>query len=229
MAALHSETTMAKHPLSFLRSIPRFTRIYGLALVLALGCVAASGTARAQELGTAGNLAFGAERLFGLYFASRGREVAGNVDLDMDTTVIGLGWSLEKSFALLTIPRLGIDYFITENFTVGGSFGLASVSIEDNDVLGVLFAARAGYALRLSHEIAFWPRGGLTFAMAGADADINVFSFTLEGMFSFSLRDGWSFLAGPVLDLGVVGEWGDGDYTEILLGLMVGLEGWVDV
>ena len=199
------------------------------AVVLALAAVATSGSARAQELGTAGNLAFGAERMFGLYFESRGVEGPGGVDFDQDVTVVGLGWSLNVQYALLTIPRLGIDYFIDEHFTVGGSFGIASVSVEEFDALGVLLHARAGYALRLSHEIAFWPRGGLTFATIAGDADQNVFSFTLEGMFTFSLRDGWAFLAGPVLDLGVVGEDDDNDYHEILFGIMVGIEGWVDV
>jgi hypothetical protein len=212
-----------------LRSCIRSTFVAFVLTIAIAGGGGFSGSAHAQELGSAGNLAFGAERLFGLYFESRSREVGGGVDIDMDTTVIGLGWSLGAQFALLTIPRLGIDYFVNEHLTLGGSFGVASVSIEDVDYIGILLAARAGYALRLSHEIAFWPRGGLTFATAGGDADVNVFSITLEGMFSFSLRDGWSFLAGPVLDLGVVGEWGDGDYTEILFGIMFGLEGWVDI
>jgi len=214
---------MFRHLLALLRSRSL------LAPVLALACAAGTGSARAQELGTAGNLAFGAERLFGLYFESRGYELPGGADVDRDVTVIGLGWGLSAARALLTVPRLGIDYFIDEHFTLGGSFGIAAVSEDDDDGVGILLHARAGYALRLSHEIAFWPRGGLTFATVAGDGDINVFAFTLEGMFTFSLHDGWAFLAGPVLDLGVVGEIEDADYHEILFGIMFGLEGWLDV
>ena len=129
------------------------------------------------------------------------------------------------------MPRLGVDYFLTEHLSLGGSFGLASVSFEDEDAIGVLLAARVGYALRLTHAIAFWPRGGLTYSTANGDLiDVSVFAFTLEGMFSFAPTSGWSFLAGPVLDLGFTGEWGDtSDYTEILFGIMFGLEGHIDL
>ena len=60
------------------------------------------------------------------------------------------------------------------------------------------------------------------------DIDVNVFGVTLEGMFSIAPSDGWSFLAGPVFDLGFVGSAGeDSDYTEMLFGLMFGIEGHV--
>lgn len=203
-----------------------FCRIVAAALLAA--CALASHGAHAQELGTPGNLAFSAERLFGLYFASRNVERNG-VDFDSDTTVIGLGWSGGPDDVLLRIPRLGLDYFLNEHLTLGGSFGLASVSVEDLDVFGVELAGRVGYALRLSHEIYFWPRGGLTFVTVGGDRDQNVFALTLEGMFSLSPHDGWSFLVGPILDLGFVGEYNDDDYTEILFGIMFGLTGWLNL
>jgi len=145
--------------------------------------------------------------------------------------VFGIGWSLVPGPGLLNMPRIGVDYFLNEHLTLGGNFGLASVSLEEQDSVGILFAARVGYALRLTHAIAFWPRGGLTFATVNGDLpDISVFAFTLEGMFSFAPTNGWSFLVGPLLDLGFTGEYEDDlDYTEFLFGIMCGLEGHIDL
>jgi hypothetical protein len=212
------------------RPLARFRTVASLALALALGMAMAGPATRAcaQEIGREGNLAFGAERLFGLYLEVRSID-EGPVEIDRDTTVIGIGWGLGAEYALLTIPRLGIDYFLTDNLTLGGSFGLASVSVESFDYIGFLLAGRVGYALRLSHEITFWPRGGLTFSTVAGDADVNVFALTFEGMFTFAPADNWAFLAGPVLDLGVVGEFEEADYSEILFGIMFGIEGWVDI
>lgn len=191
--------------------------------------IAWSNGASAQELNGGGHLAFSAERLFGFYLDKQNTEF-GALETDEDTTVVGIGWSMNNDSALFTIPRLGIDYFIDEHLSIGGCFGLASVSIESQDVLGILLAGRVGYAFRLTHAVSFWPRGGLTFASAGGDADINVFGITLEGMFTLAPSDGWAFLAGPLLDLGFTGSAGDdGDHTEILFGIMFGLAGWLEV
>ena len=210
---------------------PRRAPLSLLAVVaLGLAWSAMSQRAHAQELTTEGNLVFGAERLFGFYLDKRNREPANNVDVDFDQTVVGVGWGLVPGAGVLNMPRLGIDYFLNEHLTLGGSFGLASVAIEDADALGVLFAARVGYALRLTHGIAFWPRGGLTFATVNGDlGDASIFAFTLEGMFSFAPTSGWSFLVGPLLDLGFTGEYNDQDYTDFLFGIMFGLEGHIDL
>jgi hypothetical protein len=218
LAKLHSRTAQSQS--ASLRAI---------APLVFAACVAFSSSASAQEFNARGHLAFGAERLFGFYLDKQNNDF-GNVETNEDTTVVGLGWSLNNSSALFTIPRLGIDYFIDEHLTLGGCFGLASVSVEDNDVLGILLAARVGYALRLTHAVSFWPRGGLTFASAGGDADFNVFGITVEGMFTLAPSDGWAFLVGPLLDLGFTGSVGDnGDHTEIMFGIMFGLAGWLEV
>ena len=200
-----------------------------IAPLLFAACVAWSGGAFAQELNGAGHLAFGAERLFGFYLDKQNYD-AGALDRDVDTTSVGIGLTLTESSALLALPRVGVDYFIDEHLTLGGSFGLSSLSVENADALGILLAARVGYALRLTHAISFWPRGGLTFASLGGDADLNVFALTIEGMFTLSPSDGWAVLAGPLLDLGFLGGAGDDvDHSEILFGIMFGLTGWLEV
>jgi hypothetical protein len=197
-------------------------------LVFALW-IALGSSASAQELNARGHLVFGAERLFGFYLDKQNTDY-GVVETNEDTTVVSIGWSMNNDSALLTIPRIGVDYFIDEHLSLGGCFGLASVSADNTDVLGILLAGRVGYALRLTHAVSFWPRGGLTFASAGADRDLSVFAITIEGMFTLAPSDGWAFLAGPLLDLGFTGSEGnDGDHTEILFGIMFGLTGWLEV
>jgi hypothetical protein len=223
--------TQHSRPSQFRNAHRRSASAGAIASLLFAACAAWSGSALAQELNGAGHLAFGAERLFGFYLDKQNYD-SGPLDRDEDTTSVGIGWTLTNPSALLTMPRVGVDYFIDEHLTVGGSFGLSSISVEDNDALGILFAGRVGYALRLTHAISFWPRGGITFATLNGegDADLSVFGITLEGMFTLAPSDGWAVLAGPLLDLGFTGGAGDDvDHSEILFGIMLGLTGWLEV
>jgi hypothetical protein len=204
-------------------------------LIVVVGLVTAISTfcarASAQELGQAGNLAFSAERLFGFYISQRSIEVgtgAGTVEVDSDVTAFALGW--HDSPSVLTRPRLALDYFINENLTLGGAFGLYVLG-DDADETGVLFAGRVGYALRLSHAVSFWPRGGLAFhSLSGAgNNDAHLLALTIDAPFTLAPSEGWAFTVGPNLDLGLVGEINDADMTELCFGVMVGLMGWVEL
>jgi hypothetical protein len=215
--------------LHFCNAQSQSASLRAIAPILFVACIALSRSASAQELQAPGHLVFGAERLFGFYLDKQTSDF-GAAKTKLDTTVVGIGWSRNNPSALFSIPRLGVDYFIDEHLTLGGSFGIASVSADNTDVLGILLAGRVGYALRITHAVSFWPRAGLTFASAGGDADLNVFGITFEGMFTLAPSDGWAFLAGPLLDLGVTGNAGtNGDHTEILFGIMFGLAGWLEV
>jgi hypothetical protein len=187
------------------------------------------GPARAEELGNPRNLVFSAERLFGFYLDKQSRDVGG-VSLHDDSTVIGLGWG--NAVSMLTTPRLGVDYFLTENFTVGGNLGFVSRSGDGPSNVGVLLGARAGYALRLSHAVSFWPLAGLTYAEVSTQntpGSWNVFALTIDAPFTIAPSEGFAFTAGPVLDLGFTGGQNGPDYSEVLFGLMFGLSGWLGV
>jgi Outer membrane protein beta-barrel domain len=200
------------------------------ALTAALLTLCAASSAHAQELGQAGNLALSIERVFGFYVDNQTVDL-GPVDAEADYTDLSLGWNHPPS--PLTAPRLGVDYFLNENLTLGGSFGVFSLN-EDTaaggtDVTGILFAARMGYALRLGHSFSFWPRGGFTYTNINADvnaADRNLLALTLEGMFTMSPADGWAVLAGPIIDIGITGEAADNDLSETCFGVMFGLLGY---
>ena len=183
---------------------------------------------RAEELGTQYNLTFAAERLFGLYIDNQ--SVGDN---DVDYSVVALGWNRQASSSSLSTPRLGVDFFLTDGFTVGGVLGFFSHNQDargtSNTTTGVLFGARAGYALRLGHAVSFWPRGGFTYATVNSDAgaDQHLFALTIDAPFTLSPAEHVAILAGPVLELVLTGKQSRIDYDEVLFGLMLGLTGWV--
>jgi hypothetical protein len=188
--------------------------------------------AHAEELGSRGNLVFSADRLFGLYFTHLSIETSPNTDAQVDATSIGLGWTLSET-STLTIPRLGVDYFLSRAFTLGGSIGFWSGSPEDQLTrTAFLLAARVGYALRLSHSVSFWPRGGFTYttvSVEDSNADNYTFAVTIEAPFVFAITEGFAFTVGPNLDLGFLAERASRDASETLFGLMVGLSGWTNL
>lgn len=201
------------------------------ALFAACMLFAVPSPACAQELGTKGNFVFNVERLFGFYVDKQSIDV-GPVTNHISTTDISLGWNAAPT--ALTFPRLGLDYFIDEHFTIGGNFGLFTRSRDagaNSDDTGILFGVRGGYALRLSHAVSFWPRVGLSYAKvsggAGLSADAHLVSLGLEGMFSLAPSENWSFLLGPTIDVGIDGAVGNNDMTENCFGIMAGVLGWI--
>ena len=188
----------------------------------------------AEELTSRGNLVFSADRLFGLYFHNESQEVTANTTVKRDGSSIGLGWSFPVDRSYLTIPRLGIDYFVTHGFTLGGSIGFWSGSDDDGDVTltAFLLAARAGYALRLGHAVTFWPRGGFTYttlSVEDSSADNYTFAVTVEAPFVFAITEGFAFTLGPNLDLGFLAERSSRDASATVFGLMAGLSGWTNL
>ncbi len=84
--------------------------------------------------------------------------------------------------AIHTVPRVAADYFVFPHLTLGGAFVVAlgvdgtrteerrpsggQATTRENvrpgaTILG--FAPRVGYVLRLSDQLAFWPRAGFAF------------------------------------------------------------------
>lgn len=203
-----------------------------LAVLFALWLALDPASAHAEELTSRGNLVFSADRLFGLYFDHVSVELPGGRTEKADQTLIGLGWSQPFSTGLATQPRLGIDYFISHGFTLGGSIGFSSASTNDLTTTAFLLAVRAGYALRLGHSISFWPRGGFTyttFSVEDSSLDHYTFGLTVEAPFVFALTEGFALTLGPNLDLGFLAERRSLDATETVFGLMFGLAGWTNL
>jgi hypothetical protein len=190
--------------------------------------------ASAEELTSRGNLVFSADRLFGLYFIHESVEVTDNTTAKVDATSIGLGWSIPVGRSYLTMPRIGIDYFLTHGFTLGGGVGIWSGSDDDDDIslTAFLLAARVGYALRLGHVVSFWPRGGFTYttlSIEDSTADNYTFALTVEAPFVFAITEGFALTLGPNLDLGFLAERSSRDASATVFGVMAGLSGWTNL
>jgi hypothetical protein len=196
------------------------------AFTLAAALWLSSADAQAEELVSRQNLVFSAERMFGFYIDNLTVDVGGP-DTTIHHTVLGFGWT--SSPTPLSAPRLGVDYFIGNGLTLGGNIGFVSATSEGFTMTGFLIGARVGYAVRLGHSVTLWPRGGLAFALLEPEGNMRgskTFALSFDVPFAFAPSEGFAFLLGPTLDLGIVGERGDNDASELLFGLMIGLCGW---
>lgn len=179
-----------------------------------------SAPARAQELGRSGDFIVNAERLFGAHSARL--EVDGTGGFTVRDTSVSFLMS-RRSLSILTVPRVGFDYFIARSFSIGGVLAIHSA---DDEYSGFLLAPRVGYAIPFNRRFGFWPRGGLTFSSEG-EPDRSHFAMSAEATFYFMPNATVGFTLGPFADLGITGEYetggGDRDYNERVFGLALGM------
>jgi hypothetical protein len=194
-----------------MRSFVRLDTLLSLSAALVATLVAAPALA---DFGNKGDVAFSGERLMGAYFFNEGG----------DSTVVGIGAT--PPFHLYTTARLGIDGFVINNLSIGGSFAFLSNSPDRGpSQSGALLTARIGYAIPFSDKFGFWPRGGFSFYSYGnGDAHDDGFAVTLEGMFYASPVQHFAFTFGPVMDLEFAGK----EPLARNIGLIsVGVTGWL--
>jgi len=163
---------------------------------LGLSLVAASSAAAAFDnpkgFGEKSQLILSADRLVPLFSFSRSSVTATQNGVDLTSSTTGTGISLlwgrdQSNSGLLTavnphsLPRVGFDFTVIQNLTVGGSiafgFGLggtqevesvngATVVTRSSDAptgTAIGLAPRVGYVLGLNDWLAFWPRLGFAF------------------------------------------------------------------
>lgn len=206
---------------------------FGACLVLSAVLLAAPG-AYAQDFGKAGQIAVGAERLFGVVHTSLTAEDDGgeatfshtNISLLVSRSNSTGGGAVGGIFPLgYSFPRIAGDYFVIDGLSVGGSLGLythsGNVEVEvmgqsqENDtgsITGFLFEPRVGYAFMFHEMIGIWPRGGITFLSESAESADNdersssAWAITLECPLVINPVPHVVFGIGPTLDLGVTGS-----------------------
>jgi hypothetical protein len=119
--------------------------------------------------------------------------------------------------------RLGIDGFVTDHLSFGGSLAFWNLSPRGNgrSVTGGLVSPRIGYAINIGESFGFWPRGGVTYVNYDGDEEL---ALTLEGLFFASPVNHFAFTFGPAFDLGVVGDNREGKSIAVLT---FGVLGWI--
>jgi hypothetical protein len=206
--------------------------------------ISSSSIAGAQTFGEKGQLAIGAERLFG-YVHDSSTTTFNNVD----TTVKTDSFSLLSSNVSPTggagglfysQPRVAGDYFVIDRLSVGAALGYAhtSVSGAGNQAAATswgswTFAPRAGYVFQFTDLIGIWPRAGFTYrTLSNGNNGGHALALTLEAPVTFTLIPHVVFTAGPTFDIGLsgsadntsaVGITNSIDFTATEIGLQTGL------
>ncbi len=175
-------------------------------------------------LGEKGQLTFAAERLFGFQWVSSDVDGPGAPG-DGSSTMIGFGWWYAQH-PPVNQPRLGVDYFVIDRLSIGGSLGFFSGNVDGGlgpiDDAGFLFAPRVGYAIDLGSWASFWPRGGITYV--NYPDDTYGLGFSAEGAFALFPKPAWAVLLAPALDLMPMGELGnDRDVSAFAFAINAGL------
>ncbi len=212
----------------------------------AIGALLVASPASAQQAGKAfgdqGEFIFGADRLFGLFAFTQNEFSSGGNNITVTGTDMAFFGGLNSAAVgsnaagaafvagnptFYNIPRLGFDYTIIPNLTLGGeviafftlggstSFNNASQNNAGGNVFGI--APRVGYIFNLSDVFAIWPRGGVSYYDANYSlqnpqfnrcndtANANVFGIDLDPVLTISPAQHFAFMVGPSLDWGFTG------------------------
>jgi hypothetical protein len=134
-------------------------------------------------------------------------------DSSVSLVALGVGGVTPNPFA---VPRLGLDFILPSNLTLGGAVGFTRLSASTSsgnrsEDVGSVFlytlTPRVGYRIPLSDKIDLTPRAGLTFAGASAspsdsknDASIFALAIGVDAPLAFRLTDSFNLLAGAAID-----------------------------
>lgn len=125
--------------------------------------------------------------------------------------------------AIYVNPRVGLDYFIIDGLSLGGSFTLLHTSVSPSQPAGPgfsetdwLFAPRVGYAYMFSDVVGIWPRGGISYSHDSQDYDDptqngssgHVFALDLDVPFLIAPVKDFAITVGPVFDVTLGGSQG---------------------
>jgi hypothetical protein len=210
--------------------VPMLRSVLRAAVVLS--AVVAAPSALAADLGASGTIYLGAERMFGV--SANSFKVDRDGTSTYSNTDIGLLWTSSHTLgdnatpSPYTVPRIGFDYAIIPNLTIGGALGFASSSVsikserngatvtQDGDtVTAFLISPRVGYIIGISDSVGIWLRGGFTYfnlSDKGPEVNgrkstnsVNGFAFSLDPILVLSPVDHFGFFGGIMVDLPLSG------------------------
>lgn len=178
-----------------------------------------------------GHWILSADRLSPLFSYEKSTESDKNGSISTTTSSLALLWSGNPA-DFYDVPRLGLDYVVAPNITVGGNVfatlpmsskqsatAAGQTQTQDNDKVSAFgLAARAGYVMGLGPKLMLWARGGLGFARVGTSIpdnggggprdrynSVSQFGLNLEPQFVFAAGTHVGIMFGPVLDIPLSG------------------------
>jgi hypothetical protein len=189
-----------------------------VAMAAAAALMAVSSAGKAQTFGDKGTVTLSLERAFGFHWV--GTDIEGRPHDDM--VAFGFGWY--RSETAYHNPRAGVDGFIIDHLSLGGTVGIYGWGA-DRDRTGFIVSPRVGYGAMLGKSVGIWPRGGFTFFSEDGGPNYSQFALSGECMFAFFPQASWAVILGPTLDVGLFGEVGARDFHQHSVGLAVGMMG----
>jgi hypothetical protein len=191
--------------------------------------------AQTEPFGGRGEFILSADRLLPLLSYTRTAESdlpPGSGSLTTTQTALSLFWgSTAPEELFFTVPRVGLDYVLIPNLTVGGDAlvyttlgsgtstkanlaggGSITTSAGDGGMFVFGVAPRAGYVLHLTSMLSVWLRGGLSFYTSdtkladGTHLGLNQFALDIDPQLVVALVPHFGITAGVTADLPIAGE-----------------------
>lgn len=161
---------------------------------------AASGPA---TFGDPGQFILSAERLFGLTYTHQ--SFGGPAGTETTFTLLSAPYG--ASVAGYIWPRVGFDYVVGKNISLGGVATFYRTSAGNASQTGYEVAPRLGYAAMVGPWLGVWPRLGVTYNhVSGGGATLSYLGLTVEGLLAFVVGPHFVLTFGPTLDFGLTGS-----------------------
>jgi hypothetical protein len=178
-------------------------RAVAFSAVLSAAFMAVPAAAQVPGFGEGGQLVISGDRLAGVFWIDASIDADGTADVpgpadaatvtDVETDGTQIAFlGNDRAVGPSSVPRLGLDFFVIPNLSLGGSF--IYVSDSDNSdtsnratVAGttfdtrdetetrrsaLVFAPRVGYGAQFTDVIGLWARGGITYFNQNEEVDV---------------------------------------------------------
>jgi hypothetical protein len=188
-----------------------------------------------------GTFALGAERLTGMFHTD---EKVGNAASQGMTSIALLGnTGFDDSVSYpWQFPRIGLDGFIIDGLSLGGSFVVMHRSLETQGVTDLLIEPRIGFGYMFSRVVGIWPRVGVGYWHQWREPDQgpndekrHTFALDIDVPLIIAPVKSFAITVGPLLDVSFGGArtLSDGtndvstDMSFIQFGLSAGVVGFL--
>ena len=106
-------------------------------------------------------------------------------------------------------PRIGLDGFVIDGLSLGGSFTVIHTEPEGGSTTDVLVAPRIGFGFMFGRVVGIWPRGGISYwhqSGPGDNLSAHSFAFDLDVPLLIAPTRSFAFEVGPILDVSFGGS-----------------------
>lgn len=158
-----------------------------------------------------GTFALGAERLTGMFHSEE--KVGGGVSSGATSIVLLGNTANDGSVAYpFQFPRVGLDGFITDGLSLGGSLTFMHRSA-GGSATDLLVAPRIGFAYMFSRAFGIWPRFSIGYwhqwfspTQGPGDQTAHTFAFTIDVPLIIAPVKDFAVTVGPLFDVSFAGK-----------------------